>query len=134
MTYEFDCDAGRSSTLRLEGLASDGTNLGSLLDELGTDNLVQPNTFGAYALQFACFEAEKNEPDLGYATMLSPIQTADHFFRLIGIGLDREIAAGLAGYDAERAPLTFEMVLNALVPTDLHLYVRAIKTPNASVE
>ena len=131
MTYEFDCEANLVSTIRLEGLDLEGRNLGSIPVLKVQRQPIRAGTIGDYISQFACGEAKGQQPKIGYATLLPPFVAADHFFRLLGIGLDIDIAAGLAGIDADGAPRTFENLLNALVPTEKHLMVRAIKTPNA---
>ena len=133
MTYEFDCEARLVTTLRLEGLNDEGRNLGPIPTPKARRQPIIANSVGDYVSQFACGETQGQDPKIGYASLLPPFKAADHYFRLLGIGLDAEIAAGMAGINAEAAPRTFENLLNALVPTEKHLLVRAIKTPNAEL-
>ena len=133
MTYEFDCGAKLVTTIRLDGLDIDGRDLGPIPGARIRNQPIHSGTVGDYIAQFACGELTGQQPKIGYATLVPPFIAADHFFRLLGIGLDPDFSAGLAGIDAESAPKTFENLLNALVPTEKHLMVRAIMTPNAAV-
>lgn len=134
MTYQFDCVHHLVTTLRLEGLDADGRNLGTIPAQKATKAPIIPDTMGDYVSRFACDEKEGVDPQIGYVSMLPPFKAADHFFRLMGVGINYDIAAGLSGMDAEVAPKAFEYMLNALIPTEQHLMVRAIKTPHAKLE
>jgi hypothetical protein len=114
----------------MESFGEDGTSLGSSPLPSSSARPIVPKSTGEYLANFACDRSPGDLPKLGYPTMLPIRVAADQLFRLVGIGLSPDAAAALAAVDAQRAPKTYNDLLNVLVPSERQVYVRAIKTPD----
>lgn len=120
-----DCEAWTIQTHWMVSYAAENVVSDRNMDGLPLQT-IRPDTNGQAIAAFFCDDDIADMSD-GTPIMLDPYIVTDQGVRMVNIGIDPNVALALASMDEEQAPNAFADILNAAIPIERQMFVRAIK-------